>query len=891
MIRRGDPRMRGTQATGKTPGRRPRAQPRLKTYLFFSLTLMTATPLFCLGAIEVSRWREAERRDADQELAFAAEALARSIGQSVDANVRALETSAGELEAHQTFDRAILQSIVRTHQQRFPGLAVVNIAGADGRTLASEPELDDRRGSYLGRDYADRGYYQQMIRTGRTGISEAEIGKVSGVPAIHAKTPIRARSGPEAGRIVGNMGFALALDHLQKLTAEIVRDLGEIQARVVDNRLRVITESDPQGRAVLRDLSRFPVYEPPPGGSVVLRDGLDEHAVPVRAAVARITEQSLNWTVAVTRSAASIDARAAHARTTALVALTGALLAGLLMAFALSSWLARPIISLENYAAQVRAGAYPPHPPAVVWNPREVTSLIGTVESMVDQLRARNDELEGLRGTLEERIHERTIELQQRAEEMRLLLDNLTEGVFTMDERGAIGSEHSEVLETWFGAPQVGEPFYRYLGRRSRTFGDHAEVAWEQVVDGFLGLEVALGQLPERMEAAGRHYHFSYRPIGVAGDGGPAAVATRFLVVVSDITPEIEREKMLRERRETAAVFEHMLADRAGFLCFVDEGSNLVARALDPEAGDETLLRALHTLKGNSLSFGIESVSTLCHAIETAMAEDPTRARDATTLLSDRWVRLAAEVNQLLGKRRRIIEITPEHHAEIERAARAGATREELLRMIRELVLEPVGHRFRRFATQAQEIAARLDKQIVVELAHDDLYLDGGVWSPLWATLTHALRNAIDHGIESPHDRLVAGKPAAGQITLRAQREDSQLTIEVEDDGRGIDWEALRRRGAARGLRAQTEDDLVTLLFQDGISTAASVSTLSGRGIGMAALRAAVTGLGGAITVHSTPGAGTRIVMTFAVDGGSNQGEARGEVAQHRRLVDDRQPS
>src|SRR6185503_4643544 len=125
-------------------------------------------------------------------------------------------------------------------------------------------------------DYADREYYRQMVRTGRTGISEVEIGKVSGRPAIHAKTPIRALAGPNAGQIIGNMGFALALDHLQKLTGDIVSSFVGIEARVLDHRMRLITESDPAGRAVLRDLAGLSLYRTPPRTGVELRDGVDE---------------------------------------------------------------------------------------------------------------------------------------------------------------------------------------------------------------------------------------------------------------------------------------------------------------------------------------------------------------------------------------------------------------------------------------------------------------------------------------------------------------------------------------------------------------------------------------------------------------------------------------
>ena len=839
------------------------ARPRLRTYLLVSLALVTATPLVGLGVVEVRRWRDAGRRDADKELAFTAEALARAIGQSVDANVRALETSAGELEAHPTLERAILQNIVEIHRRRFPGLAVVNIAGADGRTLASDPIHDAKRGTYIGRDYADREYYRQMVRTGRTGISEVELGKVSGKPAIHAKTPIRALDG--SARIIGNMGFALALDHLQKLTSDIVSNFEGIEARVVDNRRRLITESNPEGRAVLRDLSGLPLYRAAPSVGVELRDGVDEQGRPVRAALARVAEQSLNWTVAATRSTTSIAARAGHARVTALVALVAALGGGLGLALVLSFWLARPIVSLEAYAARVRSGTPGTAPATTASHPREVTTLIDTVESMVGELRARHSELETFRETLEERIRQRTAELNQRTIEMRLLLDNLTEGVFTMDGAGVVGNGHSEVLRRWFGSPR-GEPFYEYLGRQSPAFRSHAELAWEQVVENLLGVDVALGQLPKRLESDGRHFSLFYRPIGDGEDDDASREnPARFLVVVSEITADVEREKMLRERRETLALFEHVLGDRTGFLTFIDEASGMVARLLSPGVAEEVVRRDLHTLKGNSLSFGIESVGNLCHDIESAIEEGGSAWRADLVRLGERWARLTADIDRLLGKRRRVIEISPEQHAALERAARDGAAGQDLLRMIREVALDPIERRLRRLGQQATEMAHRLGKQIAVELTYDDIRLAADRWSPFWAAFVHALRNAVDHGIESPEERLALGKPAAGRIALRAARAPGGLVVEIEDDGRGVDWPALRRSAAARGISAGAGTESIDLLFQDGVSSAGQVTSTSGRGVGMGALRAAVESLGGQIAVHSARGAGTRLTITFAL--------------------------
>jgi two-component system chemotaxis sensor kinase CheA len=331
--------------------------------------------------------------------------------------------------------------------------------------------------------------------------------------------------------------------------------------------------------------------------------------------------------------------------------------------------------------------------------------------------------------------------------------------------------------------------------------------------------------------------------------------------LVADVTNEVEHDEMQREKRETFALFEHMLADRSGFLGFMEEATQIVARVLASGVELGELKRAVHTLKGNSMFFGLESVARLCHDLEGSLA-DGLRTEDLTRL-SERWERLSADVDRLLGERRNIIEIAPEEQLALEQAVQRGASREALERMVHELKLEPVDRRLQQFAAQARQIAERVGKQIEVEVSHDGVRLDAKRWSPFWAAFVHGIRNAIDHGIEPPTDRSKAGKPKAGRIALAARREAGKLVIDIEDDGVGIDWEAIRRRGASLGLPSATHENLVAALFAEGLSTARAVTELSGRGVGMAALRSAVLALDGHISVKSERGLGTRLSMTF----------------------------
>jgi two-component system chemotaxis sensor kinase CheA len=142
---------------------------------------------------------------------------------------------------------------------------------------------------------------------------------------------------------------------------------------------------------------------------------------------------------------------------------------------------------------------------------------------------------------------------------------------------------------------------------------------------------------------------------------------------------------------------------------------------------------------------------------------------------------------------------------------------------------------------------------------------DKSVVEGLFEPLLHVLRNAIAHGVEPETTRLEAGKPARTKIVLRARRDGDRVLVEVEDDGRGIDPASIRRAAEARGVASgdeierMSDAETLELIFAPGFSTAAEVTDLSGRGVGMDAVRSAVERLGGEVGVQSLPGRGTTI--------------------------------
>jgi two-component system chemotaxis sensor kinase CheA len=182
----------------------------------------------------------------------------------------------------------------------------------------------------------------------------------------------------------------------------------------------------------------------------------------------------------------------------------------------------------------------------------------------------------------------------------------------------------------------------------------------------------------------------------------------------------------------------------------------------------------------------------------------------------------------------------------------------------------PVGQVFDRFPRLVRDAAHSLGKEIELTLNGREIELDRSMLDEIGEPIVHLLRNAADHGIELPDVREKAGKPLAGQLTLTVTRERQMVTMRVQDDGRGIDRAKVLMRARAQGLidptvESLSDDELVRIISRPGFSTAAAVTDLSGRGVGIDVVLTRVRALGGAVEITSEPGAGTIVTLRLPV--------------------------
>ncbi|MEA3639254.1 MAG: ATP-binding protein [Lamprobacter sp.] len=223
---------------------------------------------------------------------------------------------------------------------------------------------------------------------------------------------------------------------------------------------------------------------------------------------------------------------------------------------------------------------------------------------------------------------------------------------------------------------------------------------------------------------------------------------------------------------------------------------------------------------------------------------------------------LAARAEKVFGVRDLAREIKGQYST-IHRIA------DEMQDAIMQIRLLPVSFVFQRFPRLVRDTAKKLGKEVHLVMEGESTEADKNVIESLADPLVHIIRNSLDHGLETADERRAAGKPAAGQLSIRARSESDRVVIEIADDGRGIDPETMRRKAYEKGiideqtLERLSDQEAVNLVFAAGFSTAAKVSDLSGRGVGMDVVRNAVAQVNGSIDLKSEPGKGTLLRLSL----------------------------
>ena len=304
-----------------------------------------------------------------------------------------------------------------------------------------------------------------------------------------------------------------------------------------------------------------------------------------------------------------------------------------------------------------------------------------------------------------------------------------------------------------------------------------------------------------------------------------------------------------------------------------------VERAATPESLEHELLGDLLEKQAANLTSKVSAGASPA-ALQKATAAGSAAAAVAESTLRVDAARIDAVMNLvgelIIGKsmlNRSLTEFDARHARDPVRAKLSDALAfqsrvlDELHKCVLKIRMVPVDQLFRRFPRLVRDVAKQCGKDVALELSGQNTDLDKGILDGLAEPLMHLVRNAVDHGVEDAEERIAASKPARGTVYLNAYHQGTLVVIEVRDDGRGIDLAEIRRlaveKGVAKAAEIQRLSDAETmnLIFEPGFSTAAEVTEVSGRGVGMDVVRTVLDSLKGTVHVSSSKGRGTTIQL------------------------------
>ena len=353
--------------------------------------------------------------------------------------------------------------------------------------------------------------------------------------------------------------------------------------------------------------------------------------------------------------------------------------------------------------------------------------------------------------------------------------------------------------------------------------------------------------------------------------------------ILTDITKESRLSKRVNEEIEHNRSVVRILSNPEEFQNFVND-IQLMFRAIWLELNQERgqvdkvlILRHLHTIKGSISSYGFIELSKQVHAIETTVSSIDVNI--ATSLKEE----LKGETRNLMKNFKLKVDelkaLIPYNFTNVKEVRinpnkldkfkwllikkHDNLSLKQIEQAFDDLYKEPITHHFIKLKQTAEELAGSNQKKVRIKLTGEKTEVNMEKIRPALQNMIHLVRNAVDHGLEYPEERSTANKPDFGQIHIEAAVLNKDLRLTISDDGKGIDAEKIKVVALKKNLinedqlKTISESDAINLIFEPGFSTRSKVTELSGRGIGMNAIRDAVTNLGGTINILTMAGQGT----------------------------------
>jgi len=484
-------------------------------------------------------------------------------------------------------------------------------------------------------------------------------------------------------------------------------------------------------------------------------------------------------------------------------------------------------------------------------------------------------------------VNSKNKQLEIAKKDIRNMLDNIEQGFFTIDKTGKILEGYTRSVVDMF---QI-EPLNKTLIDVLRLESDKAatKIEWlDMIFKELIPFDDLKGLGEQSFSINEKFIDLDYKPIRNMNGS-----VEKIIVIATDKTLEKQyQEKALKEQAIVQLILL-VIKDKNGFIDFIHESQSIIAYLIKEfakpsnEISIPSVLRGAHTLKGNAAAYHLIKVSSLAHHLEDILAgignsENETKswekAKSLFFELAKAFKNTINEIEGLIGKFQKSIltKINMDKHEfkNFEKTLHqiAGDNR-ILITAFNDTFYHSSFHKhILKYGPIIYGMARRMGKKVSVKMYPGSVQVYIEPYSSLIQSLIHALRNAVDHGIEYPDERMEAGKEATGiiLITIKLIHENS-FQIRIRDDGNGIDTATVRNKAVEKGLLSLEEEKMLPekevwqLLLTSGFSTRDEVNEWSGRGVGMDAIAIEAKKIGGSVTLSSASGKFTELIITLPV--------------------------
>lgn len=505
-------------------------------------------------------------------------------------------------------------------------------------------------------------------------------------------------------------------------------------------------------------------------------------------------------------------------------------------------------------------------------------------EGVIEELKKAQVELENYSRNLEKMVEERTVEIRDLNQKLKALLDSLNQGFLIFDTSGSVWEVTSKACETILEMDPRGKKIWDVLG-----FAEDKQEGfrkWMFTLFGELLPFEDMASLGPKFfpHSQGRNIKLDYYPIRDAKNEISGVV-----LVSTDITELVQAQNEAEKEKANSQFILKMFKQRRFFLRFFEESKThmqelLAAVQTSPGLWDtDALFRILHTLKGGASSFSVKPLADLSHLLEDQVLKLKNEPRDFNRetwdshlkKLVDAFKEFTDEVDSLLGQKanqaeRDTLEIPRTQVLElIEILSAWSKTQDYAKNLEQKYLLEPALDTFSAYSFIVEKTAHQLGKKIApLKIETYDLRWLPRTYSSFLSTLVHVFRNAVDHGLESPTERLSLGKPEEGTIQIQLKKWNNEFELCIQDDGGGINPFKIKQKLEEKGMQTEglNNQQLLMQIFEPQFSTKDQVTEISGRGVGLDAVKIEIEKLGGRVSVTSKVGQGTQFTFYWPAD-------------------------